>query len=98
MLRGLWQPPAEPPPDFVKTWMKPEEIANLMIDLFKDGRSGENIGAWAGFPVVLPPSPRPDSLQRMRPDFTGRPGAVYAVPPWDDLLEPVPVNMGGPVR
>ena len=29
-------------------------------------------------------------------DFTGRPGAVYAVPPWDDLLEPVAVNMGGP--
>ena len=98
MLRGLWPAPAEPPADFVKTWMKPEELANLMIELFKDGRSGENIGAWAGYPVVLPPRARADSLQRMRPDFTGRPAAVYPVPPWDDVLEPVQVNMGGPLR
>ncbi len=98
MLRGLWPAPQEPPADFVKTWMRPEEIAQLMMDLFADGRSGENIGAWAGYPVALPPRARPDSLQRMRPDFTGRPGAIYPVPPWDDLLEPVSVNMGGPVR
>ena len=76
--------------------MKPEQLAQLMVDLFKDGRTGENIGAWAGYPVELPPPARPDSLQRMRADFTGRPGAVCAVPPWDDLLEPVAVNMGGP--
>jgi len=98
MLRGLWPAPQAPPADFVKTWMKPEELARLMIDLIKDGRSGENIGAWAGYPVELPERARPDSTLRMRPDFTGRPAAIYPLPPWDDLLEPVPVNMAGPRR
>jgi NAD(P)-dependent dehydrogenase (short-subunit alcohol dehydrogenase family) len=55
MLRGLWK--GDPPADFAATWMQPEEIAQLMLDLIEDGRSGENIGAWIGEPVALSPSP-----------------------------------------
>ena len=97
MLRNLWAP-GEPPADFAATWMKPEQIGQLLLDLLADGRTGENIGAWVGYPLELPTPPRPDSTLRMRPDFTGRPGAIYSPPPWDDLLEPVPVDMRGPRR
>jgi hypothetical protein len=59
MLRGLWD--GDPPADFAATWMKPDEIAGQLLDLLRegpDGRSGENIGAWAGEPVELgPPKP-----------------------------------------
>ncbi len=90
MLRGLWPAPAEPPADFVKTWMKPEQIAGLILDLLKDGRSGENIGAWVGHPVELPPRRRWDNALRERADFTGRPMRIYGPPStWDDALEPV---------
>ncbi|MDE0367859.1 MAG: SDR family NAD(P)-dependent oxidoreductase [Gammaproteobacteria bacterium] len=53
MLRGLWD--GDPPVELVETWMRPEQIAGLLIDLIKDGRSGENIGAWVGEPVELGP-------------------------------------------
>jgi len=43
MLRGLWA--GEPPADQVASWMRPEQIAGQLIDLLRDGRSGENIGA-----------------------------------------------------
>jgi NAD(P)-dependent dehydrogenase (short-subunit alcohol dehydrogenase family) len=59
MLRGLWD--GDPPADFAATWMKPDEIAGQLLDLLRegpDGRSGENIGAWAGEPIELgPPKP-----------------------------------------
>lgn len=54
MLRGLF-PDKQLPPDMAKQVMKPEQIAQQMIDLFKDGRTGENIGAWVGYPVELGP-------------------------------------------
>ncbi len=57
MLRGLWQ--GEPPADIAATWMQPEQIAGQLLDLLADGRSGENIGAWVGEPVVLGP-PKPE--------------------------------------
>jgi NAD(P)-dependent dehydrogenase (short-subunit alcohol dehydrogenase family) len=98
MLRGLWPAPQEPPADFVKTWMTPAQIANLMIDLLKDGRTGENIGAWAGYPVELGPRQRPDSTLRMRPDFTGEPLRIYGAPPWDDVPPMRNVSFAGPVR
>lgn len=98
MLRGLWPAPAQPPEDFVKTWMKPEEIARLLIDLLKDGRTGENIGAWVGYPVELPPRQRADSALRMRPDFTGEPLRIYGAPPWDDVPPMKNVSFAGPVR
>lgn len=53
MLRGLWD--GEPPAEQVATWMRPEQIAQQLLDLIADGRSGENIGAWVGEPVELGP-------------------------------------------
>ncbi|MEY4372828.1 MAG: hypothetical protein RL219_1597, partial [Actinomycetota bacterium] len=38
--------------------MRPEQMGQLVLDLIAegpDGRTGENIGAWLGHPVVLPP-------------------------------------------
>ncbi len=55
MLRGLWE--GDPPAEFARTWMQPAQIAQLLLDLIEDGRSGENIGAWIGEPVALSPSP-----------------------------------------
>ena len=53
MLRGLWD--GDPPAEQVAAWMRPEQIAGQLIDLLRDGRSGENIGAWVGEPVELGP-------------------------------------------
>ncbi len=39
--------------------MQPDQIAQLLIDLLEDGRSGENIGAWVGEPVDLGPVKAP---------------------------------------
>ncbi len=58
MLRGLWE--GDPPADFAATWMRPEQIGAQLIDLLCEGptgRTGENIGAWVGEPVVLGPRP-----------------------------------------
>ena len=60
MLRGLYE--GDPPADAVDSWMTPEQIAGLLIDLVNegpDGRTGENIGAWVGVPVELPPEQEP---------------------------------------
>ena len=60
MLRGLFD--GDPPADFAATWMKPEQIANQLLDLLhegRQGRSGENIGAWMGMPVELGPRKAP---------------------------------------
>jgi hypothetical protein len=43
-----------PPPEEVERWMKPADIARLMIDLIRDGRSGDYIGAAMGHPITLP--------------------------------------------
>jgi NAD(P)-dependent dehydrogenase (short-subunit alcohol dehydrogenase family) len=45
-------------PERIATWMRPEQMGQLVLDLIAegpDGRSGENIGAWLDHPVVLPP-------------------------------------------
>lgn len=47
-----------PTPEMVASWMTPAQMANLGLDLVRegpDGRSGENIGAWLGYDVKLPP-------------------------------------------
>jgi NAD(P)-dependent dehydrogenase (short-subunit alcohol dehydrogenase family) len=54
MLRGLF-PDKQLPADMARVVMKPEQIAQQMIDLFRDGRTGENIGAWVGYPIELGP-------------------------------------------
>ena len=56
MLRGLF-PTGELPAGLAEVVMQPGQIAQLMVDLLEDGRTGENIGAWVGEDVVLPPSP-----------------------------------------
>lgn len=57
MLRGLF-PEGALPPELEQVVMPPSAIANLLLELLADGRSGENIGAWAGEPVALD-SPKP---------------------------------------
>mgnify|MGYP001258370879 CR=1 FL=1 len=57
MLRGLTEDGSLPAGLEGKV-MQSSEIADLMIELIKDGRTGENIGAWVGEPVRLE-EPRP---------------------------------------
>jgi len=87
MLRALFKPggklahlggPDGPPPEIAATFMDPAEIARLLIDLLKDGRTGENIGVWAGFSIELGPRKRWDVRMRERADFTGQPCATSA--------------------
>jgi NAD(P)-dependent dehydrogenase (short-subunit alcohol dehydrogenase family) len=98
MLRALFMPggklaylggPDGPPPEILSGFMDPAEIARLMIDLFKDGRTGENIGVWAGHPIELGPRKRWDVRLRERADFTGQPLRDFGPPPWTDAPEPV---------
>jgi len=45
-------------PERIATWMRPDQMARLAIDLVAEGpggRTGENIGAWLGHTVELPP-------------------------------------------
>lgn len=45
-------------PEMVAEWMTPAQMAQLLLDLLAEGpegRTGENIGAWRGHPVELPP-------------------------------------------
>lgn len=59
MLRGSWT--GKPPGEVARTWMQPAEIAGELIAMLAEGpngRTGENVGAWVGEPVVLgPPKP-----------------------------------------
>ena len=55
MLRGFLRSP--PSPETVASWMRPEQVAQVLVDLLeegRDGRTGENIGLYAGQPCVLP--------------------------------------------
>jgi NAD(P)-dependent dehydrogenase (short-subunit alcohol dehydrogenase family) len=54
MLRGLF-PDKQLPPEMAAEVMSAEDIAQQMIDLINDGRTGENIGAWVGYPIELGP-------------------------------------------
>ena len=59
MLRNLFD--GDPPAEFAATWMTPRQIAGLALEIIEEGpegRTGENVGAWVGVPVELPP-PRP---------------------------------------
>ena len=60
MLRSFIGP--APDPAFVATWMQPADVAAVLVDLLEEGpegRTGDNIGLYAGHPCVLPP---PDPL------------------------------------
>jgi NAD(P)-dependent dehydrogenase (short-subunit alcohol dehydrogenase family) len=52
MLRGFHN--HNPAPEEVARWMKAPDIARLMLDLMRDGRTGDYIGAAVGHPIVLP--------------------------------------------
>lgn len=54
MLRGLFAD-GKLPADMAATVMSADAIAGQMIELMRDGRTGENIGAWVGKPIGLPP-------------------------------------------
>ena len=54
MLRGLFLD-HKLPPELADVVMAPEQIANQLIELLEDGRTGENIGAWVGEPIELGP-------------------------------------------
>ncbi len=54
MLRSAF-PGGELPAEFAANVIKAEDIAQLVLDIIDDGRTGENIGAFAGEPVTLPP-------------------------------------------
>ena len=53
MLRSAYN--FRPPPEQAARWMKAEDVAQLMIDLIRDGRTGDYIGIAMGHPIVLPP-------------------------------------------
>jgi NAD(P)-dependent dehydrogenase (short-subunit alcohol dehydrogenase family) len=67
MLRGFLG--REPDPEYLATWMAPDDIARIVVDLIDegpDGRTGDNIGLYAGYPTeLLGPGEKPD---RRRPD------------------------------
>jgi NAD(P)-dependent dehydrogenase (short-subunit alcohol dehydrogenase family) len=58
MLRGFHN--FTPSAAEVATWMSPEKVCDLAIQLIDEGpkgRTGENIGVWVGFEIELKPIP-----------------------------------------
>ena len=59
MLRGFLRD--EPTPETVASWMRPEQVAQVLVDLLAEGpggRTGVNVGLYVGQPCVLP-APHP---------------------------------------
>lgn len=47
----------EPDPETVATWMRPEQTAQILVELLEegpDGRTADSIGLYAGYPCVMP--------------------------------------------
>ena len=56
MLRK-WSGP-DPDPAWVESWMDSAIVAGVVVDLFLEGpggRTGDNIGLYAGYDCILPP-------------------------------------------
>lgn len=56
MLRG-WLG-SDPDPAYLATWMKPEQTAQILVELLEegpDGRTANSIGLYAGYECVMPP-------------------------------------------
>jgi len=56
MLRG-WLG-SDPDPDYLVTWMRPDQVAQILVELLEEGpggRTGNSIGLYAGYDCVLPP-------------------------------------------
>ncbi len=50
-------------PNWVKSWMRPEDIAGVVVDIIKEGpngRTGDNVALYAGSGCILPPPEAPD--------------------------------------
>jgi hypothetical protein len=63
MLRGFTGE-ARLTPELIASWMKPADVAQVMIDLIKDGRrTAHNIPVWVRDPVVLTPTTDDFSLR-----------------------------------
>jgi hypothetical protein len=48
----------EPSPAVVASWLRPEQVAQVLVDLLAegpDGRTGNNVELYAGADCVLPP-------------------------------------------
>lgn len=58
MLRALY-PDGAYPPELAEVVLSPASIADQLLSLLTDGRSGENIGAWLGEPLALEPEKAP---------------------------------------
>ncbi|MDX1581582.1 MAG: SDR family oxidoreductase [Alphaproteobacteria bacterium] len=61
MLRNLFEG-GKLPDELADVVMQPEQMGQLMIDIIAEGpggRTGENVGAWVGEPVKLPPKKGP---------------------------------------
>ncbi len=46
-------------PNWVKSWMRPEDVAGVIVDIIEEGpngRTGDNVGLYAGFDCILPPA------------------------------------------
>ena len=52
MLRSFHK--FNPSPEEAAKWMKAEDVARLMLELMRDGRTGDYIGIAMGHPIVLP--------------------------------------------
>ncbi|MCY3505760.1 MAG: SDR family NAD(P)-dependent oxidoreductase [Chloroflexi bacterium] len=50
-------------PEVIASWMKPADVAQVVMDLIEDGRSGYNIPVWVDDPVVLTPQTDDFSLK-----------------------------------
>lgn len=56
MIRGYIG--GEPDPAYVATWMKPEQTAQILVELLEEGpegRTANSIALYAGEPCVMPP-------------------------------------------
>lgn len=56
MLRG-WLGD-DPDPEYLATWMKPEQTAQILVELLEEGpegRTANSIGLYAGYPCEMPP-------------------------------------------
>jgi hypothetical protein len=56
MIRGVMV--REPTADELSAWMRPEQTAEILVQLLSEGpngRTGDNIALWAGHPCILPP-------------------------------------------
>lgn len=58
MLRGFF-PDGELPQELAANVLSSAALGQQLLDLLADGRSGENIGAWVGEPVGIPPLAAP---------------------------------------